>query len=98
MPEKFFFELLYMPSIPDNNTSWRASDDDQQIIIFFHLKDFIIDEGQHDQMMNIDQAQPRNQYGSANNIPKNVVRLKKIYDLHDNFKKEKNYKTNISSM
>jgi ribonuclease HI len=81
MPDTFSVELLYRPSIPDNITSWRVFDDDHQIISFLHLKDTfkdsVIDEGQHDQMMNsdaTDQAQQRNQSGSANNIPKNVVR------------------------
>jgi hypothetical protein len=50
-------ELLYRTSIPDNITNWRVFDDDQQIINFLHLednfRDFVIDEGQHDQEMTL---------------------------------------------
>jgi hypothetical protein len=88
MPDTFSVELLYRPSIPDNITSWRVFDNDQHIIRFLHLKDTfkdsVIDEGQHDLMVNsdaIDQAQQRIQSGSTNNIPKNVVRMEKLYDL-----------------
>jgi hypothetical protein len=101
----FSIEILYKPSIPDNITSWRVFDDDHHINIFLHFKDTfkdsVIDEGQHDQMSNsdaADHAQQRNQSSSANNIPKNVVRLEKLNDLQDKFKKEIDCKTNISSM
>jgi hypothetical protein len=76
-----------------------------KLLIFLHLevtfKDSIIDEGQHDQMLKFDatdQAQQRNQPGPSNNIPKNVVRLGKLYGIQDKFKKETNCKTNILSM
>jgi hypothetical protein len=105
MPDTFSVELLYMPSIPDNITNWRVFDDDQQLINFLHLKDTfkdsIIDEGQHDQMVNpdtIDPTQSNNPSGSTNGIPRNVVRLEKLYDLQDKFKKFINCKTNSSSM
>jgi hypothetical protein len=62
MPDTFSVELLYMPSIPNNITNWRVFDDDQHLINFFHLKDTfkdsIIDEGQHDQMVNPDTIHP----------------------------------------
>jgi hypothetical protein len=45
-----------------------------------------------------DQAQQSYQPSLANNIPKNVVKLEKIYDLLDMFKRETNYKTNKSSL
>jgi hypothetical protein len=52
LPNTFYVELLYRPSIPDNVTNWRVFDDDEQIISFLHLegtfKDSIIDEDQHD--------------------------------------------------
>lgn len=45
-----------------------------------------------------DPAQSNNLSGSANGIPINVVRLEKLYDLQDKFKKFTNCKTNSSSM
>jgi hypothetical protein len=107
MPDTFSMELLYNTSIPDNITNWRVFDDDQQIISFLHLednfKDSVIDEGQHDQDMNYDSPDSTSQtMGSKvtpiNNIPKNVVRLEKLYDLQDKFKKVTNCKTNSSTM
>jgi len=84
-------ELLYRPSIPDNVTNWRVFYDDQKIIKFLHLegnfKDSIIDEGRHDQEMNADVPDSTNQTpkqkreNQINNIPRNVGRLEKLYDL-----------------
>jgi hypothetical protein len=88
MPDTFFLKLLYRPWILDNITNWRVFDDDQQLINFLHLKDTfkdsIINEGQHDQIVNpntIYRAQSNNLFGSTNYIPINVVRLEKIYDI-----------------
>jgi hypothetical protein len=96
---------LYKPSIPNNVINWRVFDDDQQLINFLHLKDTfkdsIIDEGQHDLLMNTDNndvVEATNTTGPTNNIPKSVVRLEKLYDLQDKFKKVTNCKTNISYM
>jgi hypothetical protein len=54
----FPMDLLYKTSIPDNVTNWRFFDDDHQIISFLHLKGnfkySIIDECQHDQIMDTD--------------------------------------------
>jgi hypothetical protein len=108
MSDTFSMELLYKPSIPENITNWRVFDDDQQIISFLHLednfKDFVIDEGQHDQDINYDSPDSTDQaMGSKatpiNNIPKNVVRLEKLYDLQYKFKKVTNWtKINSSAM
>jgi hypothetical protein len=103
MPDSFSVEILYMPSIPNNIVSWRVFDDDQQLINFLHLKDTfkdsIIDEGQHDMLMNTDNndnTEATNATGPSNNIPRSVVRLEKLYDLQDKFKKVMNCKTNNS--
>jgi ribonuclease HI len=100
MPDSFSVELLYRPSIPNNIVSWRVFDDDQQLINFLHLKDTfkdsIIDEGQHDILMNTDNNDDTKVVGMSNNIPRSVVRLEKLYDLQDKFKKVTNCKTNIS--
>jgi hypothetical protein len=106
--DTFSVELLYRPLIPDNVTNWRVFDDDEQIISFLHLegtfKDSIIDEDQHDREMNADVPGSINQsieksiINLINNIPKSVIRLEKLYDLQDKFKKVTNCKTNNSSM
>jgi hypothetical protein len=105
MLDTFYVEILYRPSIPNNITNWRVFNDDQHIINFLHqkytFKDSSIDEGKHDQLMNFDatnQTQPRNQPSPSNNIPKSVVRLDKLYDLQENFKRLTNCKTNSSLM
>jgi len=46
----------------------------------------------------IDQTPDQNMDNTINNIPNNVVRLEKLYDLQDKFKKVTNYNTNNSSM
>jgi ribonuclease HI len=52
-PNAFSIELLFRPSIPDNITSWRVFDDNQQIINFLHMEDTfhdaVIDECTHDE-------------------------------------------------
>jgi hypothetical protein len=105
MPDSFSVELLYRPSIPNNIVNWRVFDDDQQLINFLHLKDTfkdsIIDEGQHDLLMNIDNydsTEVENTTGPTNNIPRSVVILENLYDLQDKFKKVTNYNTNSSYM
>jgi hypothetical protein len=108
LPDTFSMELLYRPSIPDNVTNWRVFDDDKKIISFLHLedtfKDSIIEEYQHDRELNADvpgsinQSIEKNKPSQINNIPKSVIRLEKLYDLQDKFKKVTNCKTNNSSM
>ena len=94
IPDSFSVEILYKPSNPNNIVSWRVFDDDHQLINFLHLKDTlkdsIIDEGQHDILMNIDNNDDTKVEGSSNNIPRSVVRLEKLYDLQDKFKKVTN--------
>ena len=36
--DKFSFELIYRPLIPDNITNWRVFEDDEQIINFLHFE------------------------------------------------------------
>jgi hypothetical protein len=68
-----------------------------------NFKYFSIDECQHDQDLNsymegsIDQVDG-DKITPVNNIPKPMVRLEKLYDLQDKFKRVTNYKTNSSSM
>jgi hypothetical protein len=46
----------------------------------------------------LDQTKQRDLTHLVNSIPKNVVRLEKLYDLQDKFKKVTNCKTNSSVM
>jgi hypothetical protein len=103
MHDSFSIELLYMPSIPNNIVIWRVFDNDQQLINFLHFKDTfkdsIIDEGQHDMLMNTDNnddTEATKAAGPSNNIPRSVVRLEKLYDLQEKLEKLTNCKTNNS--
>ena len=52
---KFYVELIYMPSIPDNIMNWRVFEDNEQIINFRHLeytfKGSVIDDEQHEALL-----------------------------------------------
>jgi ribonuclease HI len=106
-PSAFSVELLFRPSIPDNITSWRVFDDDQQIINFLHLEETfqgaVIDEQTHDNNLHDFTVIPNPKPPEAlsdmvNFIPKSVARLEKFYDFEDKFKKTVNCKTNSSSL
>jgi hypothetical protein len=106
-PNAFSVELMFRPSILDNITNWRVFDDDQQIINFMHMEDtfqdVVIDENTHNENLCDFSviSDPRSAETSSdlvNSIPKSVVRLEKIYDLHDKFRGVVNYKTNSSSL
>jgi len=63
----------------------------------------VIDEGTHDEdihnfMVISDSRSPESTSYLVNSIPKSVVRLEKLYDLHDKFRKSVNCKTNTSSL
>ena len=38
-PDTFSIEIMYIPSIPDNVTSWKIFDDDVQILDFLTTQD-----------------------------------------------------------
>ena len=98
--DKFYVQLIYRPSIPDNITNWRVFDDDQQTIYFHHFEDTfrgsVIDDEQHESLLQ-DSASEDNPECS-NIIPKNIIRLEKLFDLQDKFKNMTNAKTNNSSL
>jgi hypothetical protein len=103
----FSVELFLRPSVPDNITNWRVFNDDQQIISFLHMEETfqgtVIDECTHDDNLRDftvipDPRCPESSSDMVNSIPKFVVRLEKIYDFQDKFKKSVNYKTNSSSL
>jgi ribonuclease HI len=104
-PNAFSVELLFRPSVLDNISNWRVFNDDQQIIIFLHMEETfqgaVIDEGTHDKnlhdFMVIPDPRPSDSTSDlVNSIPKSMVRLEKLYDLQDKFRKLVNCKTNSS--
>jgi ribonuclease HI len=106
-PSTFSVELLFRPSVPNNITSWRVFEDDQQIINFLHMEETfrgaVIDEQTHDDNLRNFTVIPNPKPPEAlsdmvNFIPKSVVRLEKFYDFEDKFKKTVNCKTNSSSL
>jgi ribonuclease HI len=106
-PSTFSVELLFRPCVPNNITSWRVFEDDQQIINFLHMEETfqgaVIDEQTHDDNLRDFTVIPNPKPPEAlsdmvNFIPKSVVRLEKFYDFEDKFKKTVNCKTNSSSL
>jgi len=92
-------ELIFRPSMPDNISNWQVFEDDEKILEFLHcektFKSAVIDEKEHDKLMNEKEDEEKDQ---PNMIPKSVVRMEHLYDLHDKFKKPTNCKTHSSSM
>eukprot|EP00253_Pinus_taeda_P020675 PITA_20675 len=74
-------------------------EDDEQILEFFHyektFKNAIIDEKEHGRLMSEKEDEEKDQ---SNMIPKSVVKMELLYDLHDKFKNPTNCKTHSSSM
>ena len=61
-PDTFSIELMYMPSIPNNVTSWKIFDDGIQILDFLTaqgtFKDFSRDEVEHEKYMSDNNSLP----------------------------------------
>ena len=95
-PNAFYVELIYRPSIPDNVTNWRVFNDDEQIIKFLTMEDTfkesVINEEKHNTEIKGESRGPPNM-SSENSIPRSVVKLEKLYDLQDKFKRVANCKT-----
>ena len=98
--DNFFVELIYRLSIPKNITNWRIFDDDEHIINFLHSKDtfkgLIIDDEQHESLLQASTSEDKPEYN--NTMPKNIVRLEKLFDIQDNFKRLTNTKKSSSSL
>ena len=60
------------------------------------FKDMVIDEGDHDGAIN--KETPGKDTKSSNIIMPSNMRMKHLYDLHDNSKRVTNWKTNSSTM
>ena len=98
--DKFSIELIYRSSIPDNITSWRIFEDDEQIINFLHskhtFKGSIIDDEQHEALIQDSTSEYKPEY--RNVIPKNIIMLEKLFDIRDKFKRPTNMKISSSSL
>jgi hypothetical protein len=98
--DKFFVEFIYRSSIQDNITSWRIFDDDYQIIYFLHFEDTfrgsVIYTEQHETLLQALALEDKPEY--SNIMPKNIIRLEKLFDLQDKFKNSTNTKINSSSL
>ena len=98
--DKFSIELIYMPSILDNITNWRIFEDDEQIINFLHSEDTfkgsIIDDEEHEAILQASASEDKLEY--SNVMPKNIIRLGKLFDLQDKFKRPTNTKLSNSSL
>ena len=97
---KFYIELIFMPSILDNITNWKVFEGDEQILHFLlcedTFKNMVIYEGDHDEAIN--KETPRKDTSHSSVITPSVVRLEHLYDLHDKSKRVTNWKTNSSTM
>ena len=93
-PNRFFVELIFRPSIPDNLTNWQVSNDDEDILSFLTSEksydDQIIDEDEHNDKLK--------QKIDDNPIPKSIVKLEDLYDLKDRFKRVTNSKLQSSTL
>lgn len=96
---KYYFELIFRPSVPDNISNWQVSEGDDQILEFLHcektFKNAVIDEKEHEKCMNGSEDEEKYH---PNIIPRSVVKMEHFYDLHDKFQKLTNCKTHRSSM
>ena len=81
--DKFSVELIYRPSIPDNITNWRVFEDADQIINFLHSEDtfkgLVIDNEQHEALLQASASKEKPEH--SNTMPKNIVKLEKLFDL-----------------
>jgi hypothetical protein len=98
--DRFFVELIYRPSILDNITNWKVFEDDKQIIKFLHFevtfKGSVIDDEHHEALLQASASEEKPEH--SNTMPKNIVRLEKLFDLQEKFRRLTNTKTSNSSL
>ena len=98
--EKFSVKLIYRPSVPDNITNWRVFEDEEKIINFLHSEDTfkgsVIDDEQHEALLQASASEEKPEH--SNIIPKNIVRLEKLFDLQEKFRRPTNTKTRSSTL
>ena len=75
-------------------------EDDEQIINFLHYEDtfkgLVIDDEQHESLLQASASEEKPKQSST--MPKNIVRLEKLFDLQDKFRRLTNTKTSSSSL
>ena len=98
--DKFSVELIYRSSIPDNLTNWRVFEDDEPIINYLHLEDTfkgsVIDYEHHEALLQASTSKEKPEH--SNGMHKNIIRLEKLFNLQDKFRRPTNTKTNSSSL
>ena len=96
----FSIELIYRSLIQDNIMNWRLFEDDEQIINFLHSEDTfkgsVIDDEQHEALLQASALEKKPEH--SNGMPKNIIRLKKLFDLQDKFRRPTKTKTSNSSL
>ena len=69
-------------------------EDDEQIINFLHFEDMfkglVIDDEQHEALLQASTSEEKPEH--SNIIPKNIVRLEKLFDLQEKFRRPTNTK------
>ena len=92
--------MIYRSSIPDNITNWRVFEDDEHIIILLHLEDTfkgsVIDDEQHEALLQALASEENNE--NSNGMPKNIIKMEKLFNLQDKFRRLANTKTRNSSL
>ena len=91
-PQTFSIELMYIPSIPENATSWKVFDDDQKIL------DFLLSQNTFEGLANDEADHEKYLSDPSNIIPKFVISLEKFYELQDKFRQTTNCKTQSSTL
>lgn len=91
----FSIQLLFRPSIPDDITNFRVFNDDEQVINFltpqYTFKESTIDDHEHDEQINNQNMKDSQQEKVKENfLPNSVVRLEKLFDFQDRFRKPTN--------
>lgn len=80
--------------------NWRVFEDEEQIINSFHSKDTfkrsVINDEQHEAILQALASEEKPEHG--NEMPINIVRLEKLFDLQDHFRRSTNIKTSNSSL
>ena len=98
--DKFSIELIYRSPIPDNIMNWRVFEDDEQIINFLHLEDTfkgsVIDDEQHEDLLQDLVSKDKLEYSDG--MPKNIIRLEKLFDHQDKFKRPTSKKLRSSPL
>ena len=96
--DKYFVKFIYRQSIPDNITNWRVFEDDEHILNFPHSKDTfkesVIDDEQHESLLQASALEENPK--QSNGIPNYIIRLEKLFDLQDKFRRPTNDKTSTT--